>query len=106
MRLPARRIGVALVLIFATTALGCGPSAEERAEQAQAAAAQAQASAARAQTAARLAQEEALDAQRRADKAAQEFKAAAAEFNDVADKLEARQRRQEQGADYPERDEK
>jgi len=98
MRVGSGRLAgvAAAITLAALMASGCGPSAEESAERAEAAAAQAKAAAERAQAAAALAKEEAADAQRRADHAVQLFEAATAEFNDAADRLEKYRRKQEE----------
>jgi len=101
MRVPRGRLAGAAVAmaLAALMASGCGPSAEESAERAQAAAAQAKASSERAQAKAALAKEQAADAQRRADHAVQLFEAATAEFNDAAERLDKYRREQEEQED-------
>jgi len=95
-----RLAGAAVAMALAASmASGCGPSAEESAERAQAAAAQAKASSERAQAKAALAKEQAADAQRRADHAVQLFEAATAEFNDAAERLDKYRREQEEQED-------
>jgi hypothetical protein len=83
----------------ALLASGCGPSAEDSAERAQAAAAQAKAASERAQAQAALAKAQADDAQRRADHAVQLFQAATAEFNDAADRLDRYYRLEQERGD-------
>ena len=95
-RLASAAVAMALAALMAS---GCGPSAEESAERAQAAAAQAKASSERAQAKAALAKEQAADAQRRADHAVQLFEAATAEFNDAAERLDKYRREQEEQED-------
>lgn len=91
-----RLAGAAAAIALAALMIGgCGPSAQESAERAEAAAAQAQAASERAQAKAALAKEEAADAQRRADHAVQLFEAATAEFNDAASRLDKYRREQE-----------
>jgi hypothetical protein len=101
MRALSGRFGgaAAALALAALMASGCGPSAEESAERAEAAAAQAKAASERAQAKAALAKEEAADAQRRADHAVQLFEAATAEFNDAANRLDKYRREQEEQDD-------
>jgi|GEM_PF-4589050 hypothetical protein len=98
MRAPGGRLAgaAAAIILAALMASGCGPSAEESAERAEAAAAQAKVASERAQAAAALANEEAADAQRRADHAIKLFEAATAEFNDAANRLDKYQREEEE----------